>query len=177
MRRDWLPEHKPENGGEEMSVTEGTPVGEGHEIEVTRAYDAPRGLVFDAWTKGEHLKNWFAPTGFTVPEVESDPTEGGIYRLAMRSPEGQDFWSQGTYREVVPPERFVLTQGVLGPDDQPLFETATTVSTRDEGGKTTVTVHERVEKIFDPAAAGPLSGMERGLHMVLDNLREYLRKL
>src|ERR671918_338871 len=67
--------------------------------------------------------------------------------------------------------------GVLGPDNQPLFETATTVSTRDEGGKTTVTVHERVEKIFDPAAAGPLSGMERGLHMVLDNLREYLRKL
>src|SRR5918999_287129 len=77
MRRDWLPEHTPENGGEEMSVTEGTPVGEGHEIEVPRAYDAPRGLVFDAWTKGEHLKNWFAPTGFTVPEVESDPTEGG----------------------------------------------------------------------------------------------------
>lgn len=59
--------------------------------------------------------NWFAPTGFTVPGVESDPSEGGIYRLAMRSPDGQDFWSQGTYREVLPPERLVLTQGVLGP--------------------------------------------------------------
>jgi uncharacterized protein YndB with AHSA1/START domain len=160
-----------------MSDTGSTPVAEGHEIEVTRTYDAPRELVFDAWTKGEHLKNWFAPTGFTVPEVESDPREGGIYRLAMRSPDGQDFWSQGTYREVLPPERLVLTQGVLGPDDKPLFETVTTVTLTDEGGKTTVTVHERVEKIFDQAAAGPLSGMEVGLHMALDKLADYLKGL
>jgi uncharacterized protein YndB with AHSA1/START domain len=160
-----------------MSDTAGTPVTEGHEIEITRTYDAPRELVFDAWTKGEHLKNWYAPTGFTVPEVQSDAREGGIYRLAMRSPEGQDFWTQGTYREVVPPERLVLSQGVLGPDDKPLFETITTVTLTYEGGKTTVTVRERVEKIFDPAAAGPLSGMEPGLHMVLDNLSEYLKKL
>jgi uncharacterized protein YndB with AHSA1/START domain len=160
-----------------MSETGSPPVMEGHEIEITRTYDAPRELVFDAWTKGEHLKNWYAPTGFTVPEVESDPTEGGIYRLAMRSPEGQDFWSQGEYREVRPPERFVMTQGVLGPDGKALFETITTVTLTDEGGKTTVTVHERVEKIFDPAAAGPLSGMEAGLHMVLDNLADYLKKL
>ena len=160
-----------------MSETGSTAVGEGHEIEVTRTYDAPRELVFDAWTKGEHLKNWFAPAPFTVPEVESDPTEGGIYRLAMRSPDGQVFWTQGTYREVVRPERIVLAQGVLGPDDKPLFETITTVTLTEVGGKTAVTVHERVEKIFDPAAAGPLSGMEQGLHMVLDNLTEYLRKL
>jgi uncharacterized protein YndB with AHSA1/START domain len=160
-----------------MSERGSGPISEGHEIEITRTYDAPRDLVFDAGTKGEHLKNWFAPTGFTVPEVESDATEGGIYRLAMRSPDGQDFWTRGTYREVVRPERFVLAQGVLGPDDKPLFETITTVTLTDEGGKTTVTVHERVEKIFDPAAAGPLSGMEAGLHMVLDNLADYLRKL
>jgi uncharacterized protein YndB with AHSA1/START domain len=160
-----------------MSERRSGPISEGHEIEITRTYDAPRELVFDVWTKGEHLKNWYAPTGFTVPEVESDATEGGIYRLAMRSPDGQDFWTQGTYREVVRPERFVLTQGVLGPDDNTLFEAVTTVTLTDGGGKTTVTVHERVEKIFDPAAAGPLSGMESGLHMVLDNLADYLRKL
>jgi uncharacterized protein YndB with AHSA1/START domain len=160
-----------------MSNTESTSVVEGHEIEITRTYDAPRELVFEAWTKGEHLKNWYAPTPFTVPEVESNATDGGIYRLAMRSPEGQDFWSHGKYLEVVPPERFVMSQGVLGPDDKPLFETITTVTLTEEGGKTNVTVHERVEKIFDPAAAGPLSGMEQGLHMVLDNLTEYLRKL
>jgi uncharacterized protein YndB with AHSA1/START domain len=58
-----------------------------------------------------------------------------------------------------------------------MFEAITTVTLTDEGGKTTVAVHERVEKIFDPAAAGPLSGMEQGLHMVLDNLTEYLKKL
>jgi uncharacterized protein YndB with AHSA1/START domain len=160
-----------------MSQTAGNPVEESHEIEVTRTYNAPRELVFHAWTKPEHLKNWFAPAPLTVPEVESDPTEGGLYRLAMRSPEGQVFWSRGTYREVVPPERIVLSQGVLGPDDQPLFETTTTVTLTDEGGKTTVTVRERVERILDPAAAEPLSGMEQGLHMVLDNLTEYLTKL
>lgn len=160
-----------------MSQTGSTPVTEGHEIEITRTYDAPRELVFEAWTKGEHLKHWYAPNGFTVPEVESDPTEGGTYRLAMRSPDGQVFWTQGTYREVVPPERVVLAQGVLGPNDKPLFETLTTVTLTDEGGKTKVTVNERVEKIFDPAAAGPLSGMEQGLHMVLDNLAGYLEKV
>jgi uncharacterized protein YndB with AHSA1/START domain len=160
-----------------MSQMGRTAVGEGHEIEVTRSYDAPRELVFDAWTKPEHLKNWYAPAPFTVPEVESDPTEGGIYRLAMRSPEGEVFWTQGTYGEVVPPERFVMSQGVLGPDDEPLFEAITTVTFTDEGGKTTVTVRERVERIFDAAAAGPLSGMEQGLHMVLDNLSEYLETL
>jgi uncharacterized protein YndB with AHSA1/START domain len=160
-----------------MSQTGSTPITEGHEIEVTRVYDAPRELVFEAWTMGEHLKNWYAPTGFTVPEVESDPTEGGTYRLAMRSPDGQVFWTQGTYREVVRPERIVLAQGVLGPDDAPLFETVTTVTLTDQGGKTGVTVNERVERIFDPAAAGPLAGMEQGLHMVLDNLAEYLKKV
>jgi len=152
-------------------------IGEGHEIEVTRTYDAPRALVFEVWTKEEHLKHWYAPKPFTVPEVESDPTEGGTYRLAMRSPEGQVFWTQGTYREVVPPERFVMSQGVLGPDGEPLFEAVTTVTLTEEGGRTTVTVHERVEKIFDAAAAGPLSGMEQGLHMVLDNLSEYMKEL
>jgi uncharacterized protein YndB with AHSA1/START domain len=160
-----------------MSHTGSTPIGEGYEVEVTRTYDAPRELVFEVWTKGEHLKHWYAPAPFTVPEVESDPTEGGIYRLAMRSPEGDVFWTQGTYREVVPPERIVMSQGVLGPDDKPLFEAITTVTLTYEGGKTNVTVHERVEKIFDPAASGPLSGMEQGLHMVLDNLTEYLGKL
>jgi uncharacterized protein YndB with AHSA1/START domain len=160
-----------------MSETAGTPVTEGHEIEITRTYEAPRELVFSAWTEGEHLKNWFAPVGFSVPEVQSDAREGGSYRLAMRSPEGQDFWTEGRYLEVVPPERLVLSQGVLGPDDKPLFETITTVTLTDAGGKTTVTVHERVEKIFNPAAAGPLSGMEPGLHMVLDNLNDYLTRL
>jgi uncharacterized protein YndB with AHSA1/START domain len=159
-----------------MTQPGGPPITEGHEIEITRVYQAPRELVFDAWTKGEHLTHWYAPEGFTVPEVESDPTAGGVYRLAMRSPDGQVFWTEGTYREVIPPQRIVLTQGVLGPDSTPLFETVTTVTLAEEGGKTTLTVNERVEKIFDPAAAGPLSGMEPGLHMVLDNLAEYLAK-
>jgi uncharacterized protein YndB with AHSA1/START domain len=160
-----------------MSQRAGKRAGEGHEIEVTRTYDAPRELVFDAWTKPEHLKHWFAPAPLTVSEVESDPTEGGPYRLAMRFPDGQVSWSEGTYREVVPPGRVVLAQAVLGPDDQPLFEVITTVTLKDDGGKTTITVHERVERIFDDAAAGLLSGMEQGLHMVLDNLTEYLTKL
>jgi uncharacterized protein YndB with AHSA1/START domain len=159
-----------------VSQSGNTAIGEGHEIEVTRTYDAPRELVFDVWTKAEHLKHWYAPAPFTVPEVESNPTEGGIYRLAMRSPEGEVFWTQGTYREVVPPERFVMSQGVLGPDGEPLFEAITTVTLAQEGERTTVTVNERVEKIFDPAAAGPLSGMEQGLHMVLDNLAEYIKQ-
>ena len=68
---------------------------------VTRIFDAPRTLVFRAWSTPEHLANWFRPTGFTLPSCQVDFRVGGSYRLCMRSPEGKDYWVHGVYREIV----------------------------------------------------------------------------
>ncbi|MGH2711055.1 MAG: SRPBCC family protein [Actinomycetota bacterium] len=146
------------------------------ELNITRIFDAPRDLVFDAWTRPEHLKEWFHPEGFTTPEVEVDLRAGGKQRLAMRDPEGKDYWSEGTYQEVVVPEKLVVTDALLDDDGNPMFEVQHTITFADMDGKTEVTVNARVEKIHDPASAEPLSGMEEGWKQTLDNLDKHLAR-
>lgn len=80
-----------------------------NEIIITRIFDAPRELVWKAWTEPALVMRWWGPTDFTSPFSTIDLRVGGKYLYAMRSPEGQDFWSTGVYREIVPPERIVAT--------------------------------------------------------------------
>jgi uncharacterized protein YndB with AHSA1/START domain len=76
---------------------------------ITRSFDAPRELVWKAWTDPEQVMRWWGPKGFTAPVAKIDFRTGGKYLYAMRSPEGEDFWSTGVYREIVPLERIVVT--------------------------------------------------------------------
>jgi len=76
---------------------------------ITRTFDARRGLVFQAWTEPERVMQRWGPKEFTTPVCTIDLRPGGIVRTCMHSPEGQDFWSQGVYREIVEPERIVRT--------------------------------------------------------------------
>jgi uncharacterized protein YndB with AHSA1/START domain len=76
---------------------------------IERIFDAPRELVWKAWTDPEHFMRWWGPKGFTTPFCKIDLRVGGKYLNCMRSPEGQDFWSTGVYREIVEPERIVCT--------------------------------------------------------------------
>lgn len=146
----------------------------GKEVVITRVFDAPRERVFEAWTKAEHLKQWFAPDGFTVPECEVDFRVGGVLRLSMRSPEGEDFWSRSVYREIVPPERLVFTDVLVDEDDSPLFEALTTVTFEDRHGMTLLKVQVRVGEIFDPVGAAACAGMEEGWTQTLDHLAAYV---
>src|SRR5688500_6087761 len=79
------------------------------DLVVTRVFDAPREMVWKAWTDAEQMKRWWGPKGFTAPTCTMDLRVGGKYLHCMRSPEGQDFWSTGVYREVTAPERLVMT--------------------------------------------------------------------
>ena len=79
------------------------------EIVLTRVFDAPRALVWRAWTDPEHLMRWWGPEHFTSPTCRIDLRVGGSYHFCMRSPDGQDFWSTGVYREIVELERIVCT--------------------------------------------------------------------
>lgn len=76
---------------------------------IERVFDARPDLVFDAWTNPEHLTQWWGPNDFTLPFCELDFRVGGRYRFCMRSPEGEDHWVWGEYREIDPPRRLTFT--------------------------------------------------------------------
>lgn len=78
-------------------------------LSITRIFKAPRGLLFEVWTKAGHMRQWSAPLGFTIPVSEGDLHPGGAWRAEMISPEGVRFKLGGVYREIVPNERLVFT--------------------------------------------------------------------
>ena len=80
-----------------------------NELTITRIFDAPRELVWKAWTEPEHFKRWWGPKDFTTPVIKIDFRVGGRYLYSMRAPDGTDYWGTGVYREIVPMERLVLT--------------------------------------------------------------------
>jgi uncharacterized protein YndB with AHSA1/START domain len=83
--------------------------GQPEELVLTRLLDAPRELVFRAWSEPAHLMRWWGPNGFTTPHCTVDFRVGGAWHLCMRSPDGRDYWCKGVYREIVAPELIVMT--------------------------------------------------------------------
>jgi len=119
---------------------------------IMRRFAAPRELVWQAWTESERCKRWWGPKGFTTPFCTIDLRVGGTYLNCMRSPEGQNFWSTGVYREIVAPERIVCTDSFADADgrvvpaahygmsaDFPL-ELKITVTFEEDKGKTRLTL-------------------------------------
>jgi uncharacterized protein YndB with AHSA1/START domain len=78
-------------------------------LTISRDFDAPRELVWRAWTEPEQMMRWWGPKDFTAPVCRIDLRVGGTYLNCMRGPDGKDYWTTGTYREIVPPQRLVFT--------------------------------------------------------------------
>jgi uncharacterized protein YndB with AHSA1/START domain len=112
------------------------------ELTVSRMIDAPRALVFTAWTDPEQIARWWGPKGFTTIDYEMDVRPGGAYRLRMRSPEGVDQIKRGIYREIVAPERIVFTFAWEAPDGSLGTELLVTVTLETLGAKTKLTLHQ-----------------------------------
>jgi len=143
------------------------------ELRITRVFDAPRRLVFDAWTKPEHLEHWQgAPRGFTVTTHDVDLRPGGAFRICMRSPEGVDHWLQGVYREIVKPERLVFTHAWLDTQEKPGKETLVTITLVERGGKTELTLHQT-----GFGSVESRNGHREGWTSTFDRLAEYLANL
>ncbi|HEX2034085.1 MAG TPA: SRPBCC family protein [Chloroflexota bacterium] len=126
------------------------------EIVITRVFNAPRHLVFDAWTKPELFVRWFGPRGWTVPVCEIDLRPGGAYRYVLRGPDGAEIVMRGVYREVVPPERLVSSEVFEGFTEvgwRPEDETVTTAVFDERDGKTiwTATIRYPSQEVRDAA--------------------------
>jgi uncharacterized protein YndB with AHSA1/START domain len=80
-----------------------------HELVIVRVFDAPREWLWKAWTDPDMFMKWWGPKGFTSPVAKMDFRVGGKYLYCMRSPEAKEYWSTGVYREIVEPERLVMT--------------------------------------------------------------------
>jgi uncharacterized protein YndB with AHSA1/START domain len=82
-------------------------VSEVERMTVTRIFDAPRELVWKAWTDPKYVMQWWGPKGFTAPVCKIDFRVGGKFLCSMKSPDGQEFWNGGEYHEIVPQEKIV----------------------------------------------------------------------
>lgn len=154
---------------------------EQRDLIITRTFDAPRDLVWKAWTDPEHVMRWWGPQYFTSPVCKIDLRVGGKYLFCMRAPDGQDYYSTGVYQEIVPPERIVYTDNFADADGNVIpastygmsdeyGETLVTVTFEDAGGKTRMTLrHEGIP------AGDMAENTEAGWSTSLDKLADSLK--
>ena len=139
------------------------------ELVVTRTIDAPARIVFEAWSKPEHIKRWFGPVGYPVTMAEMDFRVGGRYRFAMTGPNGKQMTPfGGEYLEIIPNRKIVFTDAfeLPGAEDMVMH-----VTFDERDGKTTVTFRT----VFANAAQKAThvgSGMEEGIDSGLDQLEQ-----
>lgn len=111
-------------------------------LKLTRWFDAPPALVFEVWTKKEHLVQWLAPKGFTISFCEGDLQIGGAWRSGMVSPTGEEHWVSGVYREIMENELLVFTHA-WDEEGKRGHETIVTVRFSEEGNKTKLTFEQK----------------------------------
>ena len=138
-------------------------------LTLTRIFNAPRELVFKAWTERDRLQRWWGPKGFTNPVCNVDVRPGGAIEIHMRGPDGNVYPMKGEFREIVPPERLAFTAWAVGPNGEKMFEMLTTVVFADRGEKTEMHFETRAI-MLTPDAAGPLAGMTQGWTESLERL-------
>ncbi len=145
------------------------------EIRITRVFDAPRQLVFEAMTKPEHIERWWGRLGdgYSVPVCEVDLRIGGAWRFVNRTPKGKSVAFYGIYREIAPPGRLVFTEIF---EEFPDTESVVTAVFTEENGKTrlTATVLYPSVEVRDIVMK---SGMERGAAISYDRLEEVAKEL
>jgi len=142
------------------------------EIVITRVFDAPRDLVFEAHSSCEHLSNWWGPRKYEVADCEVDFRPGGKWQIKHRA-EGEEHVFRGEYREIVRPEQITWTFEWMG---MPGHVSVDTVTFKENDGKTTLTTTSVFDSVED--RDGMLqSGMESGLAESWDRLDEHLEAL
>ena len=143
-------------------------------IVTRRVLDAPRALVFDAWTKPEHLRRWLGPRALSWVVCEIDLRVGGGYRWVQPAPDGREYAFHGAYREIVRPEKIVSTFVFEAMPDDEALETLTLEERDGKTAVTTLTVHKTIKARDGHLASGR---MEAGMTEGYERLDELLAAL
>ena len=137
-----------------------------------REFDAPRELVFEAWTDPKHLAQWWGPNGFTTTTSAFDMRPGGVWRFVMHGPDGCDYENRITFDEIVKPERLVYHHG--GGDDVEPVQFRTTVTFEDLGGRTRLTMRGVFPSAAERARVIKEYGADKGLVQTMARLADYV---
>ena len=156
-----------------MTATSDTDRASDRQIVITRDFDAPRELVFDAWTDARHLAKWWGPDGFGTTTHAIDVRPGGEWRFVMHGPDGRDYQNQITYLEVARPERIAYRHGGSG-EGQEDVNFHTVVTFEEAGGKTRVTLRMTFPTPEERDRAAREYGAVEGGEQTLRRLAELL---
>lgn len=144
-------------------------------LRLSRVLHAARQTVFSAWSSAEHVKRWFAPETFSVPEASVRMEVGGVFDVRMRSPTGEEHWVRGRFVEVTPHTRLVIDMTCTDRDGKALFGAMTEVDFCDALGGTQMDVTQSYT-LIDPSAGWMTKGAPDGWRTTLDKLeKEVLR--
>ena len=147
------------------------------DLVLERVIDVAPDLVWEAWTKPEHLKRWFTPAPWTVADCELDLRPGGIFRTVFRSPEGTDHDNVGCFLEIVPRRRLVFTDALVAgyrPSEKPFFTCVLTLEPEGDGTRyTAIALHGTEQNRLQHEEMGFYEGWGK----TLDQLVEYSKTL
>jgi uncharacterized protein YndB with AHSA1/START domain len=148
-------------------------------LRVSRVFSAPRETLFKAWSSADHIKRWFCPDGYSVPEAKVEMRVGGVFEVCMRSPEGVDHWTKGTFTQVVAPERLTIDHHVIDPcGGGPLFSAVTQVRFSAAAAGGTLMEVAQTYTVADAAQAEPmLKGAPEGWRQTLDKLEAEVTRM
>jgi uncharacterized protein YndB with AHSA1/START domain len=142
----------------------------------TRVFDAPRDLVFAAFSDPKHLAKWWGPNGFTTTTHSHDFRVGGVWRFVMHGPDGRDYQNRVTYDEIVPPERLVYRHD--GGDDVEPVQFVQTVTFEVLGnGQTRLIWHGKFPSAAERARVIREYGADKGLVQTMARLADYVSAL
>lgn len=147
------------------------------DLVLERVVDVPPALVWEAWTKPEHLRHWFTPKPWTVAHCEVDLRPGGTFRTVMRGPNGEEHDVAGCYLEIVPQKRLIWTDALLPgyrPSANPFFTAIVELEPSGKGTRYTATAIHRDE---DGRKKHEEMGFHQGWGTVLDQLVEYAKTM
>ena len=141
------------------------------EVTLTRIFDAPRDMVWKAWTDPTMLARWWGPKGFTNPVCEADVRVGGKILIHMQAPDGTVHPMTGTFDEIAEPECLVFRAVPVDRNGVALLESLTTVTFHDLGDRTKVIVHASAAPL-QPIGVDMLKGMDMGWSQSLERLAQ-----
>jgi uncharacterized protein YndB with AHSA1/START domain len=146
-------------------------------LHVSRMFHARRETLFAAWASAEHVRHWFAPEGYEIPEATVEMRVGGAFEVCMRAPDGSDHWTRGTFVEIAPYDRLVIDMYAIDPDGRRLFRAMTEVDFFEDLCGSRMDVTQRYT-VYDPVAAAPMiGGAPEGWSTTLDRLEAVVLRL